>query len=199
MLSEHPAQSVAADEPAGTANAMRTVAEPRSSSRVVGVIVGFLVLGIGAWWMISTTNQPAPAVAWGFARTELLDQSVSADQYWENLAVGMDDWATQEPADRAALRQQFAEFRQQYQRLFALPHQPLTPTDRVWLEAKLIEWDKTFDGRGKDIETPVLPLEHVKRQVAMSFRKIGQQLRNRGTAPAASPGDLSDMEAETKE
>jgi|GEM_PF-6256473 len=182
MLSEPQSQPAALSEmdrpesSVGDRNGKRWMARLVISVLLVGTAVG--------WYIVSGSAQgDAP---WGFARAELVDQAVGAEQYWRNLASGCDDWEQQQPADRAMLRRQFVEFRAHFQKLFALPHQPLNPTDRAWLDAKLIEWDEGFDRHATDIETLVLPFDHVRRQLAMTMRKIGNQLRFRANQATES-------------
>lgn len=161
----------------------------------LGVVVGLLAIIAVSWFMSGSESHTSDAT-WGFARPELLDQTVSRDQYLENLALAMDDWAPRVPKDRSELRRQLAQFRGHFDQLELLGHDPLPPDDRIWLQQQLKSWGQALDRRAGDIEILELPFEPIKLQTAQAFRKMSRALRLRSQHDKTESSEASD---ETRE
>ncbi|MBI1349371.1 hypothetical protein GC163_24145 [bacterium] len=154
--------------------------------------VGLVLALVAIWWFLLPTKPAAGTEPWGFARVELLNQSVSRDQYLENLALAIDDWAPRVPEDRGQLRSQLAEFHRHYAAVSTLDHTPLTAEDRIWLHGKLTLWGSVLDRRARDIEVLELPFEHVKRQTAQTLRKMANSLRFRAKSNGPEPAEMAE-------
>jgi hypothetical protein len=82
----------------------------------------------------------ASASGWGWNRPDALPQDLARDAYLNHLADGAQAWFNKRPADRAALIQRIAEFRQGCTVLLQSPHNPLPAGDHAWLIERCIAW-----------------------------------------------------------
>ncbi|MEM1186728.1 MAG: hypothetical protein AAGI53_17220 [Planctomycetota bacterium] len=91
-------------------------------------------------------GQPTPApnqivkTGWGFERSDLLTQDVSAEQYLESLADAANEWFVKRPRDANALRDRLQAFRKGCDTLIAAPHEQLEPGDQQWLVESCQAW-----------------------------------------------------------
>jgi hypothetical protein len=123
------------------------------------VLAASLLLGIGF-----LATRPTTPSGWGFSKSGLLAQNLSATDYLNELADAAADWFNKRPDSADQLANRLTDFREGCDALLVAPHPQLADADRIWLIEKCRSWRERINEQLSILDSSPASFPEVREQ-----------------------------------